>query len=83
MKRVTAVTALLISFLPLISLADEAVSVDYKYGHQLDVREVISVNTVKSDDSCGIQEKELIYKDSQGKEQKVVYEAISSGCNNS
>lgn len=85
MKKITAMAAMLISYLPLMSWAADTVTEleSYHYGQALDIKEVISVNTVQPENSCGVQKKELIYKDSQGQEHKLTYEAVPSGCNNS
>ena len=85
MNTQVKIAALMLVFaLPLMSQAAEPlVEVEhYSYGQTLDVNEVISVKALQPESSCGVIEKELTYKDSQGQEHEVVYEATGSGCQN-
>ena len=83
MKLFTA-TAAFVAALPLMALANEPVEVqEYNYGMDLDIAQVLSVKTAEAGltASCGLQEEEMAYKDSQGQEHVVKYQVVSSECN--
>ncbi|TWH76301.1 uncharacterized protein DUF2790 [Azomonas agilis] len=82
----TVVTALFVACMPLVAVANEPLEVEeYHYGMNLDVGQVISVKPVQTDSqvsSCGLVEKEMIYKDSKGQEHDLKYEVMATGCTN-
>lgn len=82
----TVVTALLVACMPLVALANEPLEVEeYHYGMNLDVDQVVSVKSNQPDgqlSNCGLVEKEMIYKDSQGQQHDLKYEVMSTGCTN-
>lgn len=82
--QVKIAALMLVSALPLMSQAAEPlVEVEhYSYGQTLEVKEVVSLKALQPESSCGVIEKELTYKDSQGQEHEVIYEAIGNGCQN-
>lgn len=53
----------------------------YKYGDDLDVKSVVSINNNGTTDfDCGAVNEEMEYKDSNGKLHKLVYQAVSKSC---
>lgn len=82
--KIKIAALVLVSALPLMSWAEgSVVEVDhYSYGQTLDVKEVLSVKTLQSDNLCGVVEKKMTYTDSQGQEHEVIYETVASGCQN-
>lgn len=85
MKGFTATTLLMLC-MPLAALANEPLEVeDYRYGMDLDIKQVISVKSEQPDNfssNCVPVKEEMIYKDSQGHEHDLKYQVMSTDCNN-
>lgn len=82
--QVKIAALMLVTALPLVSHAAEPIAEveHYSYGQALDVKEVVSVKALQPDSTCGVIEKKMTYKDSQGEAHEMIYEAVASGCQN-
>ncbi len=63
------------------SFAEQPVSQQYRYGQQLDVAEVISLQEANSH-NCGVVEAQMIYRDSTGELQSITYLKQADNCHN-
>ena len=63
------------------SFAEQPVSQQYRYGQQLDVAEVISLQEATSA-GCSVVEAQMIYRDSTGELQSVTYLKQADNCHN-
>ncbi|WP_170234347.1 DUF2790 domain-containing protein [Azomonas agilis] len=53
----------------------------YFYGDDLDIASVVLIKTSDSINfDCGALSEEMIYKDSNGKEHKLIYKVVSKSC---
>ena len=76
MKNSVILTCILCT--PLLAQAAESPDeAEYSYGQTVDVKEVVSVQTLTVADASGVVKQKMIYKDSQGQEHALVYEAVS------
>lgn len=53
---------------------------EYKYGMNLDVKNVISMSQKKG--NCEVVPAKMVYQDSQGNIKGIKYEVLSEGCDN-
>ena len=63
------------------SFAEQPISQQYRYGQQLDVAEVISLQEATSA-NCSVVEAQMIYRDSTGELQSVTYLKQADNCHN-
>lgn len=63
------------------SFANQPISQQYRYGQQLDVAEVISLQEASSA-TCSVVEAQMIYRDSSGELQSVTYLKQADNCHN-
>ncbi|WKN19774.1 DUF2790 domain-containing protein [Azotobacter vinelandii] len=66
---------------PYKSTDDGRIVDDYKYGDNLDIHKVISVESDSR--ACGLTPAIMTYEDSHGERHIVRYETVGAGCNNS